>query len=48
LTPKGHAEQYFIADFSDTWIPQWLLWALGVSIPVLDHLIECLCGSSKT
>lgn len=36
LTPQAHAEQFFIGWFSDSWIPQWLLWALGLSIPVLE------------
>ena len=36
LTPTGHAERHFIVPYADTWIPQWLLWTLGTSIPVLE------------
>lgn len=42
LTPIGHAEQYFIGQFADTWIPLWLLWALGTSIPVLELVAGAL------
>ena len=36
LTPAGHAQKYFVEDFADTWIPTWLLNALGYGIPVLE------------
>ncbi len=36
LTPAKHAENFFIKGFEGHWIPEWLLWALGVSIPVLE------------
>ena len=36
LTPKGHAEKFFIGQFDETWIPHWLLWVIGTSIPVLE------------
>lgn len=36
LTPKQHALQYFLARYHDSWIPDWLLWALGTSIPFLE------------
>ena len=36
LTPVGHARKYFLEWFKDEWIPQWLLWGLGVSIPVVE------------
>ena len=45
LTPRGHAEQFFIGQFDETWIPHWLLWALGISIPALElvaGLLVCL------
>ncbi len=45
LTPKGHAERFFIEQFDSTWIPHWLLWAIGTSIPVLElvaGLLVCL------
>ena len=36
LTPVGHARRYFLGGFDDQWIPEWLLWALGASIPVVE------------
>lgn len=36
LTPANHAQQFFVDGFSDTWIPTWLLQALGYSIPFLE------------
>lgn len=36
LGPVGHAERYFISGYSDSWIPLWLLWAVGVTIPVVE------------
>lgn len=36
LTPIGHAQRYFITGFSETWIPDWLLWTLGTTIPIVE------------
>jgi uncharacterized membrane protein YphA (DoxX/SURF4 family) len=36
LTPAQHAQQFFVEGFADHWIPEWLLLALGYSIPVLE------------
>lgn len=36
LTPAGHARRYFTEPYADTWIPGWLLWALGLSIPFVE------------
>ena len=36
LTPAAHAQNYFVGGFSDTWIPTWLLLALGYAIPFLE------------
>lgn len=36
LTPAVHAQQYFVDGFADSWIPAWLLYALGIGIPVLE------------
>lgn len=33
LGPTAHAQRYFIDGFTETWIPVWLLWTLGVLIP---------------
>ncbi len=36
LTPAGHAQQFFVEGFSETWIPTWLLNLFGYSIPFLE------------
>jgi putative oxidoreductase len=36
LTPVGHTRRFFLEAFADTWIPVALLWAIGLSIPVLE------------
>ena len=36
LSPTEHARMFFLEGFADHWIPEWLLWALGVSIPVVE------------
>ncbi len=36
MTPSVHASRYFIQGFEGSWIPEWLLYALGMSIPVLE------------
>jgi len=35
-TPVGHAREYFTGPYADTWIPGWLLRALGLSIPFVE------------
>ena len=36
LSPAGNARRYFIGPYADTWIPGWLLWALGLAIPFVE------------
>jgi uncharacterized membrane protein YphA (DoxX/SURF4 family) len=36
LTPMQHARGMFVEGFAHTWIPTVLLWALGLSIPVVE------------
>src|SRR5262245_11968176 len=36
LTPVGHARKYFVDPYRETWIPQWLLWSLGLTIPFVE------------
>ncbi len=31
-----HAHRYFVDPYATTWIPGWLLWALGLSIPFVE------------
>jgi thiosulfate dehydrogenase (quinone) large subunit len=35
LTPAGHYHRFF-EPFASTWIPVWLLWAIGVTIPIVE------------
>ena len=45
LTPAGHAQQFFVEGFSDSWIPTWILQVFGYSIPFLElvaGLLICL------
>ena len=44
FTPVRHAREFFIEGFGETWIPHWLLWASGVTIPVVELLAgACVC-----
>ncbi len=36
LSPTAHAERFFLEGFKDSWIPDWLLWTLGVAIPPFE------------
>ncbi len=36
LTPAGHVRRFFLGDFAATWIPTWLLWAIGLAIPLVE------------
>ena len=42
LTATQHAQKFFVEGFADTWIPEWLLWSLGLSIPYLELLAGVL------
>ncbi|MCZ6835557.1 MAG: DoxX family membrane protein [Planctomycetota bacterium] len=45
MTPRGHAERFFIGQFrgeEPTWIPEWMLWPIGVTIPVVELLAGAL------
>jgi len=42
LSPTEHARMFFLEGFADHWIPEWLLWALGVSIPVVELVAGAL------
>lgn len=42
LTPAAHARRYFLEGFADTWIPVWLLWALGLTIPFVELVAGAL------
>ena len=36
MTPAGHAQRLFLEPYATTWIPTWLLWGSGVTIPVIE------------
>lgn len=38
MGPAAHAHRYFVDPYASSWIPTWLLWALGVSIPFVELL----------
>ena len=35
LTPIGHAQRWFL-PYSDTFLPTWSLWAVGLTIPFVE------------
>jgi uncharacterized membrane protein YphA (DoxX/SURF4 family) len=35
LTPVGHFQTYFL-PFADTWLPLWLLWTVGLTVPIVE------------
>jgi uncharacterized membrane protein YphA (DoxX/SURF4 family) len=36
MGPAEHAHRYFVDPYASSWIPGWLLWALGLSIPFIE------------
>ncbi len=36
MGPAEHAHRYFVDPYATTWIPGWLLWGLGLSIPFIE------------
>lgn len=42
LTPAVHAQNFFIEGFKNHWIPEWLLWALGMAIPPFELAVGLL------
>ena len=36
MGPVEHAHRYFVDPYATSWIPAWLLWALGLSIPFVE------------
>ena len=41
LGPLQHARKYFL-PFSDTFLPVWSLWAVGVAVPVVELVAGAL------
>jgi len=42
VTPLAHARGGFVEGFADTWIPTFLLWGLGLAIPVVELVAGAL------
>ena len=42
LTAYEHASRFFVQGYADTWIPSWLLWALGFTIPFVELIAGAL------
>ncbi len=42
LTPVGHTQRFFLEAYQNTWIPTVLLWATGLSIPVIELVAGAL------
>jgi thiosulfate dehydrogenase (quinone) large subunit len=36
MTPAGHAAEYFTVPYAESWIPYWLLYAAGVTVPFIE------------
>jgi uncharacterized membrane protein YphA (DoxX/SURF4 family) len=36
MGPVEHAHRYFVDPYATSWIPTWLLWSLGLSIPFVE------------
>ena len=36
MTPVGHAERLFTVPYADSWIPYWMLFGAGVTIPFIE------------
>jgi len=34
--PAAHAQQWFTGPYAGSWIPQWLLYAAGVTVPFVE------------
>ena len=41
LGPVGHAQKYFL-PYADTFLPDWSLWAAGVTVPVIELVAGAL------
>ena len=42
LMPTEHAQKYFLVAFEGRWIPEWFLWSLGVTIPIVELVAGAL------
>ncbi len=42
VTPIAHARGAFVEGYADSWIPVFLLWGLGLAIPVIELVAGAL------
>lgn len=42
MGPLGHARQFFIEPYADTFLPRWSLWAVGATIPIIELIAGAL------
>ncbi len=42
MGPIQHARGFFIGQFEGKWIPEWMHWAIGTSIPVVELVAGAL------
>ncbi|MDQ3698279.1 MAG: DoxX family protein [Gemmatimonadota bacterium] len=42
LGPLEHARRLFVIPYADTFLPVWALWAIGMTIPLLELLAGAL------
>jgi thiosulfate dehydrogenase (quinone) large subunit len=42
MTPLGHARQFFVEPYADTFLPTWSLWATGTAVPVIELIAGAL------
>ena len=42
MTPFGHAQNFFVNPYADTFLPVWSLWATGVAVPIVELIAGAL------
>jgi len=42
MGPLGHARKFFTEPYADTFLPMWSLWAVGVTIPIIELVAGAL------
>ncbi len=42
LGPIEHTRKFFLGGFDGKWIPEWMHWAIGTSIPVVELIAGAL------
>jgi uncharacterized membrane protein YphA (DoxX/SURF4 family) len=42
MGPLGHARKFFIEPYADSFLPMWSLWAVGVTVPIIELVAGAL------